>query len=82
MVIVVQMQIFVKDMTGEMIPLVVESSDTIADVKEKMLDINGIPVQDQVLFYGGELTNDLSTLADYDIEENSTLVYFIRQIRD
>jgi hypothetical protein len=70
-------------MTGEMIPLVVESSDTIADVKEKMLDINGIPVQDQVLFYGGEqLTNDLSTLADYDIEENSTLVYFIRQIRD
>lgn len=82
MVIVVQMQIFVKDMTGEIIPLVVESSDTIADVKEKMLDINGIPVQDQVLFYGGELTNDLSTLADYDIEENSTLVYFIRQIRD
>lgn len=69
------MQIFVEMITGlkKTITLAVEPVTSIKEAKTKIQDKEGIPHEQQRLFYGGKELEDCHTLEEYNIQRQSTL---------
>ena len=72
------MQIFVKTLRNKTIVLESTPSDLIGDIKQKMLDKEGIPTNLWYFVFERKPLTDEHSLLDYNIQRENTLHVVIR----
>ena len=74
-----QVMVFVKTLTGQTIMLTVTPRDTVAQVKAKIEEQEGIPINKQRLIFVGDQLQDDHYFLDYRIEHESAVHLVIRE---
>ena len=72
------MQLFVKTLDGKTLTVDAEEEDTIEDIKNRIMEKEGVPTDQQRLIFGGKQLEGQKTLADYDVQEDSTFHMVLR----
>ena len=70
--------LFVKTLTGKTVEVKVAGHMFVADIKEQLQEIEGMPPVQQRLIYGGQQLEDSVCLHEYGIERESTLYMVLR----
>jgi len=72
------MQINIKSITGKSFTVNTDSAETVADIKRKISEREGIPGDQQRLVFGGKQLEDNRLLSDYNITGESTVHLVLR----
>jgi hypothetical protein len=75
------MRIFIQVREHQVIPLTVEPSGTLLSLKTKIMELDGVPVDQQMLIFKGESMNDDDRLlTDYNVTEGGK-IYLVLRLR-
>ena len=66
-------QYFIKTLSGKTITLELDKNETIFDIKEKINEKEGIPLDKLILTWAGKRLDDNRTILDYEIRSESTI---------
>ena len=72
------MQLFVKTLSGKTVSIECEESDKIEDVKAKIEEKEGVPVDQQRLIFAGKQLDGQKTLQECGINEGDSLSMVLR----
>ncbi|CAG8735008.1 25490_t:CDS:2, partial [Dentiscutata erythropus] len=79
MVLFSRINLSVNLVKGKKFPLIVFENDTVESVKQKILDLEGIPVEEQILkSKTKELNDGQKKLHEYDVQNNETMYLALR----
>ena len=68
-----ELTVYIKTLSGQTISVKVTPQDTVRDVKQKIFEQEGIPVDKQRMIFVGEQLNDDDRLLDHRIEHESAV---------
>ena len=71
-------QLFVKTLSGKTVSIECEESDKIEDVKAKIEEKEGVPVDQQRLIFAGKQLDGQKTLQEVGIDEGASLSMVLR----
>jgi len=73
--------IFLKTLQGKTIPMEVSSADTIQSIKSRILDKEGIPIDQQRLVFNGKQLEDTNTLGDYGVNSPDATIHLVLRLK-
>lgn len=73
-----EIQVFVKDSSGQSKPYAIDPDDSIYDLKQKIEEAGGPAVEDQILKFQGRSLGNRRRLADQQIEDCDTIMLIRR----
>ncbi len=71
-------QVFIKTLQGKTLTLDVKPEDSIGEIKQRIFEKEGIPVDQQRLVFNGKQLEDAQSVNDYNIADGSSVHLVLR----